>query len=129
MATAEQASALVTQLKRFEAAGGLTVTDQAYLSPHPEFKNLQWAYPLGWPPLQLIVVEGLDRYDYAEEAARISRRFINLLLKQFDSTGQLWEKYNVVTGGLEFPLERYPAVPFHGWSSASAVVLGRRAFQ
>jgi len=129
VATAGQASALVMQLKRFEAAGGLTVTDQAYLSPHPEFKNLQWAYPLGWPPLQLIVVEGLDRYGYAEEAARISRRFVHLLLKQFVNTGQLWEKYNVVTGGLEFPLERYPTVPFHGWSSASAVVLGRRAFQ
>ena len=128
VATPEQAASLVLQLGDFEMAHGLSVTDQTYSSPHPEFRNLQWAYPLGWPPLQLVAAEGLARYGYQKEAARISRRFLGLMLAQYEKTGKLWEKYNVVTGGLEFPLERYPSVPFHGWSSAAAVVLGRRVF-
>ena len=128
VATPEQAALLVLQLGDFEMAHGLSVTDQAYASPHPEFGNLQWAYPLGWPPLHLIAVEGLARYGYQKEAERISRRFVGLMLHHYEKTGKLWEKYNVVTGGLEFPVERYPSVPFHGWSSAAAVVLGNRVF-
>ena len=128
VATHTQASALVAQLGRFEMAHGLSVTDKAYPSPHPEFRNLQWSYPLGWPPLQLVATEGLARYGYELEAKRISSRFVTLMLGQYEKTGKLWEKYNVVTGGLEFPLERYPSVPFHGWSSAAAVALGRRVF-
>ena len=128
VATPEQAASLVAQLGDFETAHGLTVTDKAYPSPHPEFENLQWAYPLGWPPLHLIVIEGLARYSYEKEAERISRKFVGLMLQQYKKTGKVWEKYNVVMGGLEFPNERYPSVPFHGWSSAAAVVLGRRVF-
>ncbi len=128
VATPEQAAACASQLGRFEQPHGLSVTDEAYPSPHPEYRNLQWAYPVGWPPLQMVAVEGLDRYGFREAAGRVSRRFVGLMLAQYAETGKLWEKYNVVTGGLEFPLERYPTVPFHGWSSAAAVVLGRRAF-
>ncbi len=128
VATPEQAAALVARLGRFEMDYGLSVTDRAYGSPHPEFRHVQWAHPLGWPPLQIIAVEGLDRYGYREEAARVSRRFTRLMLEQYRRTSKLWEKYNVVTGGLTFPVERYPSVPFHGWSSAAVVVLGRRAF-
>lgn len=104
------------------------MTDTSYPSPHAEFKHLQWSYPLGWPPLQMIAVEGLERYGYSQEAKRTAQRFLALMLSQYAQTGKLWEKYNVVTGGLEFPLERYPSVPFHGWSSAAVVVLGRRVF-
>lgn len=128
VATPGQAAASVAQLGRFETDHGLNVTDEAYPSPHPEFANLQWSYPLGWPPLQMIAAEGLSRYGYSGEAARISRKFVRLMLEQYRRTGKLWEKYNVVTGGLTFPVERYQSVPFHGWSSAAAVVLGRRAF-
>lgn len=128
VATPEQAAALALQLARFETDYGLSVTDKAYPSPHPEFANLQWSYPLGWPPLQIIAAEGLARYGYSDDAARISRKFTRLMLEQYRQTSKLWEKYNVVTGGLTFPVERYKSVPFHGWSSAAAVVLGRRAF-
>lgn len=127
VATPEQAAACASQLGRFEHPHGLSVTERAYSSPHPEYKNLQWAYPLGWPPLQIVAVEGLDRYGFREEAGRVSRRFVGMMLAQYAETGKLWEKYNVVTGETEF-FERYPNQALHGWSSAAAVVLGRRAF-
>ena len=128
VATPLQAAALVAQLGRFELRYGLSTTDEAYSSPHPEFRNLQWSYPVGWPPLQMIVAEGLGRYGYTQEAQRVSRRFVGLMLAQYAATGKLWEKYNVATGELKVPLERYPSVPFHGWSAAAAAVLGRRVF-
>ena len=128
IATTEQAAALVEKLPMFEQAHGLSVTDTAYPSPHPEFQNLQWAYPLGWPPLQIIVVEGLVRYGYTREAERIARRFVGMMLAQYAETGKLWEVYNAITGKTDVPVERYPPYAMHGWSSAAVVVLGRTVF-
>ena len=128
IATPEQAAALVGKLPAFEQTHGLSVTDKAYPSPHPEFTNLQWAYPLGWPPLQIITVEGLERYGYKREADRVARRFLNMMLAQYAETGKLWEVYNAVTGNTDVPIERYPPYALHGWSSAAAVVLGRKVF-
>jgi hypothetical protein len=45
------------------------------------------------------------------------------------STGKLWEKYSVIEGNLNLPMERYPAVPLHGWSFTSIVHLGRKLFE
>ncbi len=128
VATPEQAATLVRKLGRFEQPHGLSVTDKTYPSPHPEFTNLQWAYPLGWPPLQIIAVEGLARYGYTREAERIARRFIGMMLAQYAETDKLWEVYNAVTGTTDVPIERYPPYALHGWSSAAVVVLGRRIF-
>jgi hypothetical protein len=46
----------------------------------------------------------------------------------WERTGHLWERYNAVDGGHEVPIERAPPRPLHGFSSASAVVVGRIAF-
>lgn len=43
-------------------------------------------------------------------------------------THKLWEKYNVVDGNLEIPNARYGNMPMHGWTAASAVVLGGIAY-
>ena len=46
------------------------------------------------------------------------------MMTEFARTGKLWEKYNVVTGTHEVPLERYPTPAHHGWTSAAVAVLG-----
>jgi hypothetical protein len=84
---------------------------------------------LSWPEaMGVVVVEGLDAYGFAEDARRVAEKFLRLQVETYERTGQLWEKYNVVDGSLDFPLERYRVPPMHGWSSASVAVLGRRAF-
>ena len=108
VATPEQAASLVSQLGDFEMTHGLSVTDKAYASPHPEFGNLQWAYPLGWPPLQLIAAEGLARYGYQKEAERISRRFVGLMLQQFEKTGQVVGKVQRRHGRARVPFRALP---------------------
>jgi alpha,alpha-trehalase len=128
VATAAQADRLVSHLVKFEHAHGLSQTDQSYPSPHAEFNALQFNYPNGWPPFQIVVIEALEAYGYAEIAQRLAHKFIQLQLDWFDRTGTLWEKYNVVAGNLDCPRERYPVVPLHGWSSAAVAYLGRKLF-
>lgn len=61
----------------------------------------QWDYPNGWAPLQLIVVGGLINYGYHEDAMRIAKSFVNTVENSFEKTGNLWEKYNVLTGSAD----------------------------
>lgn len=122
--TGEQTSSLVKNLPWFEYDHGLVLTDRVYDVPHPEFTALQWSYPVGWPPFQIMIAEALLRAGFEAEAKRVSEGFLRLLLDEYDRTGHLWEKYNVVDGNLIMPRERADSKPFHGWTSAAVVVLG-----
>lgn len=127
-ASKEQAARVASQIGRFEYPFGLSFTDKDYPSPHPEYKVNEWAYPEAWPPLQVIVALGLQRYGFREEARRVTRTYLRNLVDTWEKTGQTWERYNAVAGGHDCPVERTPSAPLHGWSSASAVVLGRLLF-
>jgi alpha,alpha-trehalase len=86
-ASAEQAQRVVANLDRFEAPGGLRTSNH--------FSGSQWDAPFGWAPLQLIAVEGLQRYGYDEAAERLARRFITLAVEDFERSGSLLEKYDI----------------------------------
>lgn len=128
VATRDDAEAMTTHLRRFAFPYGLTETDIAYASPHPEFTWLQWGYPSAWPPSQMIVVEALDRYGFHARAEEVAGAYVRCQLEEFERTGKFWEKYNGVEGSSRLPRERTPCVPMHGWSTASAVWLGHRLF-
>jgi alpha,alpha-trehalase len=125
VADENQIDKLVSNLRFFEKDHGVVQTREKYPSPHPEFENLQWDYPSGWPSFQIIIYDVLVKFGYVKEANRIAEKFIKLQLSLYQSTGKLWEKYNVVEGNLNLPVERYPAVPLHGWSCTSILHLGR----
>lgn len=74
-------------LPKFVAPGGLLTSTQV--------TGNQWDAPFGWAPLQLIAVQGLHRYGYYHEAADLARKFISLVIKEFEKHGTLLEKYNV----------------------------------
>ncbi len=87
IASAPQAQRIVANLSKFEALGGVrtsTVTT-----------GNQWDDPFGWAPLQLIAVEGLWRYGYKPEAKRLARRFVSMLVEDFERCGSLVEKYDL----------------------------------
>lgn len=128
VATPAQADALVTRLANFRCRYGLAFTDRPYPSPHAEFSYLQWQHPVGWPPMQVMVVQALQRYGHHDLARAVARDFVEVQVLVHERTGALWEKYDVASGGVDLPVERYPAVPMHGWSSASVAVLGAVAF-
>jgi alpha,alpha-trehalase len=122
VATRSQAAGVAANLSRFLTPHGLTETDRVYDDP-TGLGNLQWMYPLGWPPSQMNAVEGLDRYGYHDLAREIARRYVELqvAVHKTQATDYVWEKYDVVTGAAA-------GSPFHGWSAAAVAVLGRRAY-
>ncbi len=93
LATPDQAGAVAGNLAMFEQAGGLAMSRQE--------TGVQWDYPYGWAPTQLLAIEGLRRYGYNPEADRISYKFLSMVLENFRRDGTIREKYNVVTRSSE----------------------------
>jgi alpha,alpha-trehalase len=96
LATPEQARSLVKNLLLFEQAGGLAMSTKE--------TGVQWDYPYGWAPIQLLAVEGLRRYGYNAEADRISFKFLSMVLTNFERDGNIREKYDVVSDSSNFKL-------------------------
>ena len=119
MVTEKQAAALVKALRRFENKGGLATTDALPLNQYvPGAMPVQWAYPNGWAPLHFIVIEGLLRYGYHEDAKRIALKWVKNNLDWFNQHGVFLEKYNVVSP--EKPPQKgvYPSQTGFGWTNA-----------
>jgi alpha,alpha-trehalase len=120
VATVDQAERCVREwLPRFEYPGGLVTTFEKQ-------DGKQWAFPNGWAPLQWIVVEGLLRYGYVEDAHRLMQKWCKNCEAVFEHTGEMWEKYNVVE--LDHVPEEglYGSVSGFGWSnSVYADFIGR----
>jgi len=89
IATDDQARAIVKHLGLFEQQGGIAMSTQD--------TGVQWDYPYGWAPIQLLAVEGLRRYGYNADADRISCKFLSMVLVNFKRDQNIREKYNVVT--------------------------------
>lgn len=119
LADEAQAKALVKSLRRFENKGGLATTDS---QPLGKYVNgalpTQWAYPNGWAPLHFIVVEGLKRYGYHEEARRIAVKWLKCNLGWFEKNGVFLEKYNVVNPEKPPAKGVYPSQTGFGWTNS-----------
>ncbi len=111
LATTEQAAATVRALPLLEHAHGIACCEK-----RDDLQNLQWDYPHGWACLHYIVIKGLLRYGYDDDAYRIAETYVRTATHNFERTGHLWEKYNVVNGEVSFSLE-YATPPMMGWSA------------
>lgn len=119
MVDGRHAQALVRALKRFEQKGGLATTDSLPLGQYvPGSMPTQWAYPNGWAPLHFIVVKGLQRYGYHQDAKRIAMKWIRTNLIWFNEHGEFLEKYNVVTPEKPPAKGVYPSQTGFGWTNA-----------
>ncbi len=119
LASEEQAAAMVRAMHRFEHKGGLTTTDDRPLSYQmPGSVPVQWAYPNGWAPLHLLTIQGLERYGYYDEAARVAGKWLRTNLDWFNQHGVFLEKYNVVEPDKP-PLKGvYPSQTGFGWTNS-----------
>lgn len=119
MVDERQAYELVKNLRRFEEAGGLTTTDSLPIGQYVRgAMPVQWAYPNGWAPLHLMVVQGLQRYGYHEDARRIAMKWLNTNLDWFNQHGNFLEKYNVVNTDKPPAKGVYPSQTGFGWTNA-----------
>jgi len=89
LATDAQARAVVANLKSFEQPGG------AVMSPYNS--GAQWDYPYAWAPTQMILVDGLRRYGFEEDAKRIAYKFAATIAENYAKEGYIVEKYDAVT--------------------------------
>jgi len=114
-ATQEQAARVVGNLHLFETPHGLLTSTTT--------TGCQWDAPFMWAPLVMMAVEGLARYGFKEEAARIAGKFLKTLSTDFERTGQLFEKYNALTGssevGREITFGYATNEPGFGWTNAA----------
>ncbi|NJP06473.1 MAG: hypothetical protein HC837_13030 [Chloroflexaceae bacterium] len=113
IASEHQAQAVVANLDKFEACGGLRTSTCT--------SGNQWDDPFGWAPFQLLAVEGLHRYGYRQRAFKLLRGLFEMV--QTTPRHRLPEQ---VCGFERQP--GLPPVPFYGscapQASASAVVFG-----
>ena len=89
---------------------GVTCTIQ----PHPVYA-LQWEYPNVWAPLQYVAYCACKNGGREDLAEIIAQRYRELLESNFEKTGNLWEKYNGLTG--EVVNAEYSAPPMMGWTA------------
>ena len=114
-----RAKTLVRSLRRFEQKGGLATTDSVPLGRYvPGAMPTQWAYPNGWAPLHFLVVMGLRRYGYHDDAKRIVHKWLNTNLDWFNKHGLFLEKYNVVSPDKPPVKGVYPTQIGFGWTNA-----------
>jgi alpha,alpha-trehalase len=76
----------------------------------------QWDYPNAWPPIQAMGMIGMQRYGFAAEAKRLAEKYVSTVVRNFESSGQLWEKYNACTGGIDVA-DEYAMPPMMGWTA------------
>ena len=112
LATKEQASKIVKALDKLETEFGLVSSEY-----RDDLLDGQWDYPHGWPPSHYIAIRGLLEYGFETEAKRIAKKLKDLMEKHFETTGFLWEKYNVVTGEISITQE-YQTPPIMGWCAS-----------
>jgi alpha,alpha-trehalase len=93
LASREQALAVRKNLGIFEQAGGLAMSRTG--------SGVQWDFPYGWAPIQLLGVKGLRRYGFNADADRISYKFLSMVIENFQRDGTIREKYNVVARSSE----------------------------
>jgi alpha,alpha-trehalase len=86
-ASPEQARRIRANLPLFEAPGGILTSTRV--------TGNQWDAPFGWAPLQMIAVGGLRRYGFHDDADRVARRFLSLVVKEFEEHSAIVEKYDV----------------------------------
>ncbi len=93
LATQQQAEAVTRNLAIFERPGGLAMSNRD--------NSVQWDYPYGWAPTELLAIEGMRRYGYKNDADRASYEFLSTVAENFRRDGTIREKYNVVTRSSE----------------------------
>lgn len=120
LASKEQAARIAENLKLFEKPGGIvTSLNQT---------GVQWDYPYGWAPIQLIAIEGLSEYGYKDDADRISNKYLMMVLKNFMKEKTIREKYDVVscTSKTNIQVGYKLNVTGFGWTNGVFLVLLNR---
>ena len=111
LASGKQAAGIKKSLSILEVNHGIVACAQGFSN-----YNYQWDYPNGWAPLHYIAIKGLANYEFYADATRIALKYRNNVSANFIATGNLWEKYNVVSGKMDVK-DEYEMPTLMGWTA------------
>ncbi|WP_017729919.1 alpha,alpha-trehalase TreF [Nafulsella turpanensis] len=77
----------------------------------------QWDAPNGWAPLQWISYVGLLNYGYTDLAETIKERWLETVENEYQESGKLLEKYNVIYPEVAGGGGEYPTQDGFGWTN------------
>ena len=77
--------------------------------------SLQWDYPNVWAPLQYIAYKAMKDFGEEDLAKDIAKRYVKLIEENYETTGNLWEKYDGITG--KVANQDYKAPTMMGWTA------------
>ena len=100
---------LFVMLDALELPYGITATVQAP-------GNHQWGYGKAWAPIAMVAVEALDHAGMEKEAVRVAQKYVDLIARNYERTGGLWEKYDAITGEVVRGSE-YETPRMLGWTA------------
>lgn len=126
----KQAKKLVeVALPQFILRGGITGSTKASTASFPaDAPQRQWDYPFGWAPHQILLWEGLIKYEFFDKAQEMIYRWLWLITKNaVEYNGTIPEKFDLETSshkvfaeygnvGTEFD---YISKEGFGWVNAS----------
>ena len=112
ISTSKQARLTKESLKVFSGTYGIAACEK-----NNTRITYQWDYPNGWAPLFFIVHQALSNYHYDLEAKTLREQYISLVDKNFETTGDLWEKYNIETGTTDVK-DEYTMPRMMDWTAA-----------
>jgi alpha,alpha-trehalase len=87
--------------------------------------KVQWEWPWGWAPSELLSIEGMRSFGFQDDANRLSSEFLTAVLLNFRKENTIREKYNVVTRSSEAEIQagyKQNVVGF-GWTNGTFLSL------
>lgn len=109
----DEATNVVDYINRLEMEHGVVACEPA----NREYVY-QWDAPNAWASFNVLAVMALDRNGYKDDARRIAEKYVQSIDSIYQSTGNLWEKFNGMTGSIDVNSE-YEMPPFMGWTAGA----------
>ena len=110
MVTKREADKVAEAIKaNFLRPGGVVTT--------PNKTGQQWDAPYGFAPLQWLTIQGLRNYGQTELADDIKKRWVDLNVHIYTSTGKMLDKYNVEDISNDSTTAAYLAQDGYGWTN------------
>ena len=116
LASKEQARSIYLNLNKLECANGVVACENGSRT-----RVYQWDYPNGWAALNYLAIKGLDNYGYKEAAHRIAEKYLFSMAGIYKRSGNLWEKYNAVSGDVDVKNEYTMLGSFMGWTAGVCI--------
>jgi alpha,alpha-trehalase len=110
LATEKQAEQVKQKVEEFFLyPGGLVTT--------PHITHQQWDAPNGWAPMQWIGYKGFKNYNMNPLADTIRDRWLLCVKSEYQKTGKMMERYNMLFPSIEGGGGQYPSQDGYGWTN------------